>query len=432
MSADGLEAMWLLALAMVLGAYAAVSAFGRFLPEMQYYLASVIAWSAVTAAVILMDRRMRGENLASFRLNKRVILNALYLATLQLVALISTGFFTGFGRTPYSLAPFYILVNTAFLGTSIVAFEFARAYLVKSCSRKRILLGLVLVSVLFTAISFNFAAYTTALQGMRFFEFFGGRVIPAFAINLAASYLALLGGPTASLAYMFPLQAFQWLSPILPNPDWAVRGLVNTAIPFLGLLFLNEGVRTGVLIRYGLIRKADLRKFPKKSSALPWMLVLIVTMIILWIPTGLLGFKPSVVASSSMSPTLEIGDIVIAVPSDPSGIRVGDLVQYTRIGDRISITHRVVSIETSGNAYIITTKGDANNIVDYPISVTGKIGKVVQVIPKIGWVTIYLKDLVSNLLQFGRGGGAAQASVSPIFLEPQMTRMQNIEGGLIP
>jgi signal peptidase len=417
---------------MVLGAYAVVSAFGRFLPEMQYYLASVIAWSAVTAAVILMDRRMRGGNLASFRLNKRVILNALYLAALQLAALISTGFFMGFGRTPYSLAPFYILVNTAFLGTSIVAFEFARAYLVKSCSRKRILLGLVLVSVLFTAISFNFAAYTTALQGMRFFEFFGGRVIPAFAINLAASYLALLGGPTASLAYMFPLQAFQWLSPILPNPDWAVRGLVNTAIPALGLLFLNEGVRTGVLIRYGLIRKADLRKFPKKSSALPWMLVLIVAMTILWIPTGLLGFKPTVVASSSMSPTLEIGDVVIAVPSDPSGIRVGDLVQYTRIGDRISITHRVVSIETSGNAYIITTKGDANNIVDDPISVTGKIGKVVQVIPKIGWVTIYLKDLVSNLLQFGRGGGAAQASVSPIFLEPQLTRMQNIEGGWMP
>lgn len=418
--------MWLLALVMVLGTYAAVSAFGRILPEMQYYLASILAWSAATAAVILMERRIRGGNLASFRLNKRVILNAIYLAALQLVALISTGFFMGFGMTPYSLAPFYIVVNTAFLGTSIIAFEFARAYLVKSCSKRRILLGLVLVSILFTTISFNFVAYITAFEGTRFFEFFGGRVIPAFAINLAASYLALLGGPTASLAYMFPLQAFQWLSPILPNPNWAVRGLVNTAIPALGLLFLNEGVRTGLLIRYGLIRKTDLRKFPKKSSALPWVLVLIVASTILWVPTGLLGFKPTVVASSSMSPTLEIGDIVIAVPSDPSNIKVGDLVQYTRVGYQIPITHRVVSIERSENAYIMTTKGDANNIVDDPISVTGKIGKVVQVIPKIGWVTIYLRDFVSNLLQVGRGGGTTQASFAPI-LGSQMFYMPIIE-----
>lgn len=421
--------MWLVALAMVLGAYAAVNTLGRFLPDMQYYFASVIAWAAVTAAIILMDRRMRMGNLASFRLNKRVILNALYLAALQLAALISTGFFMGFGRSPYSLVPLFIVVNTAFFGTSIVAFEFARAYLIKSCSKKRIFLGLVLVSLLFTAISFNFAAYTTAFEGTRFFEFFGGRVIPAFAINFAASYLALLGGPTSSLAYMFPIQAFQWLSPILPNPDWAVRGLVNAAIPALGMLFLNEGVRTGILVRYGLIRKTDLRKFPKKSSALPWVLVLIVAMTILWVPTGLLGFKPTVVASSSMSPTLEIGDVVIAVPSDPSDVKTGDIVQYTRAGYQISITHRVVSVEPSGNTYIITTKGDANNIADDPISVTGKIGKVVQVIPKIGWVTIYLRNLVSDLLQFGSRGAVAPASVAPILWDGLMMRIQNIEEG---
>lgn len=95
-------------------------------------------------------------------------------------------------------------MNTAFFGTSIMAFEFTRAYLIKSYSKKRIFLGLVLISILFTTISFNFAAYTTAFQGVRFFEFFGGRLIPAFAINFAASYLALLGGPTSSLAYIFP------------------------------------------------------------------------------------------------------------------------------------------------------------------------------------------------------------------------------------
>lgn len=416
--------MWLFALAAVLGTYAAVSAFGRFLSGMEYYLASIIAWSAVTAAIILMDRRMHGGNLASLRLNKRLILNALYLAALQLAALISTGFFMGFGRTPYSLAPFFIIINTAFFGTSIVALEFARAYLVRSCSRKRVFLGLVLVSLLFTAISFNFAAYTTAFQGTRFFEFFGGRAIPAFAINLAASYLALLGGPASSLAYIFPLQAFQWLSPVLPNPDWAVRGLVNTTVPALGLLFLNEGVRTGILIRHGLIKKTDLRKFPKKSSALPWVMVLIVAMTILWIPTGLLGFKPTVVASNSMSPTLVVGDVVIAVPSDPSDINVGDLVQYTRVGYSILITHRVISIERSGSTYIITTKGDANNMVDDPISVTGKIGKVVQVIPKIGLATIYLRDFVSNLLQAGSRGSVAKTAVAPILSVSQMSGSQ--------
>lgn len=203
---------------------------------------------------------------------------------------------------------------------------------------------------------------------------------------------------------------------------------MNTAIPALGLLFLNEGVRTGTLIRYGLIRKTDLRKFPKKTSALPWVIVLIVAMTILWIPTGLLGFKPSVVASNSMSPALKTGDVVISVPSDPSSIKVGDIVQYTRAGYGISITHRVVSIEPSGSTYLITTKGDANNVADDPISVSGKIGKVVQVVPKIGLITIYLRDFVYNLAQVVSRGGA-QASIAPSFLGPQTAGMQIIEEG---
>jgi len=44
------------------------------------------------------------------------------------------------------------------------------------------------------------------------------------------------------------------------------------------------------------------------------------------------------------------------------------------------------------------TKGDANNAPDEPIvaTVSQRLGKVVLVIPKIGWVSIYLKNFAAQ------------------------------------
>lgn len=66
------------------------------------------------------------------------------------------------------------------------------------------------------------------------------------------------------------------------------------------------------------------------------------------------------VASGSMEPTLEVGDVIISKKTND--YNVGDIVTYSK--NNSNITHRIESI----NDETIITKGDNNKSEDQPIS----------------------------------------------------------------
>jgi signal peptidase len=90
-----------------------------------------------------------------------------------------------------------------------------------------------------------------------------------------------------------------------------------------------------------------------------------------------------------MQPALRLGDIAILVPASPASIRVGEIVQYHNMN--VTIIHRVVDTYTVGGSMWMVTKGDANSAPDEPVSVGQVTGKVVFVIPQLGWVSIALR-----------------------------------------
>lgn len=93
----------------------------------------------------------------------------------------------------------------------------------------------------------------------------------------------------------------------------------------------------------------------------------------------LFGWSMAVVISGSMSPAIEVDDMVII--HRQSEYECGDVVMY-KDGDSL-VTHRVAEVTDTG--YI--TKGDANNTPDPPIAADRVVGKTVLVIPKIGRLT---------------------------------------------
>lgn len=104
-----------------------------------------------------------------------------------------------------------------------------------------------------------------------------------------------------------------------------------------------------------------------------------------------LGYTYFEVASGSMSPTINKEDMVIVKLND--NYEQEDIITYKLNGD--FITHRVKKIDTS----TVTTKGDANNTKDTPISKESILGKVVFVIPKFGiWKKVFLSPKVLSLL----------------------------------
>ncbi len=100
----------------------------------------------------------------------------------------------------------------------------------------------------------------------------------------------------------------------------------------------------------------------------------------------LMKIKPYVVKTGSMEPAIPIKSICFVNENIPfETIQVGEVIAF-RMGETL-VTHRVT--EMNDGAYI--TKGDANKTEDLAaVTSENYIGKTIFVIPKIGFLLIYL------------------------------------------
>ena len=110
-----------------------------------------------------------------------------------------------------------------------------------------------------------------------------------------------------------------------------------------------------------------------------------------------------VVASGSMVPELEVYDILIVQGNIPfDDLVIGDVIVFDRPSDHNRvIVHRIVSV-IDEDPKTLRTKGDANRAsipgTDFPITDREYIGKVVIVIPDVGYVTQVLKPPVNYII----------------------------------
>lgn len=110
----------------------------------------------------------------------------------------------------------------------------------------------------------------------------------------------------------------------------------------------------------------------------------------------LFGYKPILVLTGSMEPTMHVNSICIAEKTTYEDVKSGDIIMF-EVDDKL-ITHRVVSISDEG----ITTKGDNNNVEDaYALTSENIKAKVVSIwnwtapIINYGWQKVLAFALVA-------------------------------------
>lgn len=101
------------------------------------------------------------------------------------------------------------------------------------------------------------------------------------------------------------------------------------------------------------------------------------------------GTGAAVVLSGSMSPALEVNDLIFVRENEQ--YEVGDIVVY-QSGYEL-IVHRIIAKDGD----TIITQGDANNVADAPIEIRAVKGKVIAHIPRAGLVVNALKTPVGIL-----------------------------------
>ena len=100
-------------------------------------------------------------------------------------------------------------------------------------------------------------------------------------------------------------------------------------------------------------------------------------------------YGAAVVLSGSMEPELSEGDLIVVKKTNK--YNENDIVVFQE--GNLLVTHRIISIDGE----TITTKGDANNTPDEPISVTAVKGKVLFWIPFVGNIVRFLKTPVGTI-----------------------------------
>jgi signal peptidase len=96
------------------------------------------------------------------------------------------------------------------------------------------------------------------------------------------------------------------------------------------------------------------------------------------------NYQSFLVRSGSMEPTIMTGDVII-IKSFPE-YNKNDVITYRDAGERI-VTHRIIETVAENDKTVFITKGDANRSIDNDtVSPEEIIGKVLLMIPKMGFV----------------------------------------------
>ena len=106
---------------------------------------------------------------------------------------------------------------------------------------------------------------------------------------------------------------------------------------------------------------------------------------------NIFGVKTFSIISGSMTPTININDIILVKDYDMTKLETNDIITF-RMDDE-TITHRIIAIQRIGQEIVYTTKGDNNDVSDIEKVKYDQVeGKYIGRIPNVGKILSFLKN----------------------------------------
>ena len=238
----------------------------------------------------------------------------------------------------------------------------------------------IIVIVLFIMFDItNDIYYTNFISQRETLKFIALNLLPAISTNISYSYISKQMGYKPIILFDLVFKLFFYLVPIIPNPSEYIVSIIYLIYPIVFTLrlfkFFNQK-KMDIIPR-------DYHKKKFKGALIPVIIVLI----LIYFYSGYFRFYSIVIASGSMEPNINIGDVVI-VDQKATKFDVDDVIAYKQ--ENIIIVHRIAKKINLGDSYYYYTKGDANSSMDdFVIEADMIVGKVNYKIPYLGYPTIW-------------------------------------------
>jgi signal peptidase len=364
---------------------------GEVSPELNIYVLRPAVWGGLGLLSFLLWRRVSDRPL----MEKAFLLMSLLAGAFSVSALICAGVLFGFGHSPYARDAANMAKNVWYLSTFILGLEMSRSYLMAVWGKVHWGLAFTLIALIFAAVWLAPGQFENVAEGNQAsLHTFGRTFMPGISESIMATFLVALGGPLPAFIYHMSLEAFRWLSPILPKLDWTIAAFVGTLTPAVAMLIVRD-IYFGGQVDEAAGEDAD-EEETKSGGGISPLLLFFGSLLVaaIWLNAGMFGITPYLVSGPSMKPGLGPGDVVFARSVDVESIEVGDIIRF-RAANQGYVIHRVVDIDYAPDGLWFTTKGDNNNLEDPLIHQSRVEGKVVFDVPYVGWVPIKLKEILN-------------------------------------
>ena len=217
------------------------------------------------------------------------------------------------------------------------------------------------------------------------FSFFAVTVIPIISINVLCSYVSYRAGYKPVILYLLIKNLYVYFVPIIPNPNEYLHSIIELIVPFIFLFriykfFLKD-------------RDEDVLREYHKNKILPLIVPTVCIIFLVYITSGYFYYHAVAIASGSMTPNINKGDVVIIEKNrNFETLEEGQVIAYKK--GNIIVVHRLTKKIMVDGSFYFYTKGDANDDVDnYEITEDMFIGIVNRKIPYIGYPTVWVNSL---------------------------------------
>lgn len=211
-------------------------------------------------------------------------------------------------------------------------------------------------------------------------------VFPWIFLGCTLSLFLLYGGLLSSL--LFALGSLLWMNTTLPAVlESPLLVLLRALLPLVFLMVLNIDLSEEEPEKEETAGKPASRK----KKALAWTangLLLGLVSLILLFGMGLLPWIPTAIATGSMQPALQVGDLAVVDTTRTIPVE-GDVISYESQG--VSVVHRVIEVRQEEGETLWITKGDNNTEADpAPVHASQIEGVVCWSLPWAGWLTLWM------------------------------------------
>lgn len=344
-----------------------------------------IIWGVMSLLIVyaIPKKHIKGQ----VKHKQTVYIWAFNAAVVFIIMSLIAGFFDGFGKSPYDHSLMGILQNSIIIGSALFGQELVRDYVLKSTLGRESKWPIPLMIGLMTFINLPLVQLTNMTGSQDVMIFVANIFLPTLSENMLATYLVVYAGPVASVIYLGLVEAFEWLSPILPDLSWLTKGMIGMSVPIGALIMISQAYMklTGHFKAYR----------EKETKVYEWLPVTVTCVLIIWFTVGVFPIYPSAIATGSMKPGINPGDVVLVKKlqdrADIEDLQIGDIIQFKK--ESILVNHRIIDIVEEEDEMKYRTKGDNNSAQDADLVAAEDIkGTIVEVIPKIGWPTLILKN----------------------------------------